>query len=508
MSLRLSALAAALAGASARNNLARTPPMGWMSWEIFRCNLNTPTDNCTDPTTTMCISEALYKGQADAMAAGGFAAAGYSSIHMDDCWPQMNPPRDPVTKQMRGDPVRFPSGMAALGDYIHSKGLGFALYTAESTETCAGYPASKGYETLDADTFASWGVDYLKVDGCGDNAYYPTGYNAMGAALEASGRGIVYSCSWPAYIGSNETEKPFNTFIMDGCNLWRNWDDIQCDWGSLGSIIDHWGDWGSVLAPFAGPGHWHDPDMLLIGNGCITEDEERTQMAIWSIVAAPLIMGNDMRNVSDASKAILFNADAIAVDQDPLGQMGLRLDNSSSAPQQRWWRTLANGDVAVGLYNKGGAPQPPIPGPPCTTWNHTFGGYFEACGGGAGNVGQFSGLTRAQAQDACCSNSACAGFSYEPDANNVTGSGYYKGNAMCGFTQCSSCEGFDKPGQVPSPTGGAADITINFADVNLYGSVSVYDIWAQQTVGTFTTSYTAKAVPFHGTAFLRLSATS
>jgi hypothetical protein len=245
--------------------------------------------------------------------------------------------------------------------------------------------------------------------------------------------------------------------------------------------------------------------MLLIGNNCITPDEERTQMAIWSIVAAPLIMGNDMRNVSAASKAILMNPDAIAIDQDPLGQMGLRIDNSSSAPQQRWWRVLANGDVAVALYNKQGSAQPPIPGPPCNAWNHTFGGYYEACGGSAGDIGQFSALTRDQAQAACCSNLQCAGFSFIPDANNSTGSGYYKGNAMCGFTADAGAEGFDKIGQIPSPTGSSVDITINFSDVNLVGSVNVYDIWARQNVGTFTGSYTAKAVPFHGTAFLRLS---
>lgn len=424
---------------------------------------------------------------------------------MDDCWEEKNPPRDPVTKQLRADSVRFPNGMKALGDYIHGKGLGFAIYTAESTETCGGYPASLGNEMLDAQTFASWGVDYLKVDGCGNNADYPTGYAAMGAALEASGRPIVYSCSWPAYIGSNETVKPFGTMIMDGCNLWRNWDDIQCNWGSLGSIIDHWGDWGAVLAPYAGPGHWHDPDMLLIGNGCVSTDEERTQMAIWSIVAGPLIMGNDMRNVSQTSKAILTNADAIAVNQDPMGQMGVRLDNSSSAPTQRWARNLANGDVAVALYNKAGAGQPPIPVGTCPQWNHTTGGYYEACGGSAGNVGQFSGLTRAQAQAACCNNPLCAGFSFEPDATGSTGGGYYKGNAMCGFVNDAGAEGYDKAGQIPSASGQAVDITINFADINLYGQVKVYDIWAQQQVAITTGSYTAKAVPYHGTAFLRLS---
>lgn len=244
--------------------------------------------------------------------------------------------------------------------------------------------------------------------------------------------------------------------------------------------------------------------MLLIGNGCVSSDEEATQMAIWSIIAAPLIMGNDMRTVSPTSKAILTNADAIAINQDPLGQMGISMDNSTS-PTQRWSRTLANGDVAVALYNKQGAAQPPIPVGACAAWNHTFGGYYEACGGGAGNVGQFSALTRVQAQAACCADATCAGFSYVPDANNVTGSGFYKGNAMCGFVTLAGAEGYDKNGQIPTPNGAAVDITISFADVDFEGSVAVYDVWAQKSVGTFTGSYTAKQVPFHGTAFLRLS---
>jgi len=171
--------------------------------------------------------------------------------------------------------------MKALGDYYHSKGAKYALYTAESARTCGGYPASANHEMIDAETFADWGVDYMKVDGCGPPAYYDQGYKAMGAALEATGRPIEYSCSWPAYInGGNETKQPFATFIEYGCNGWRNWDDIQCNWHSLGSIIDHWGEYGETLQPFAGPGHWHDMDMLLIGNGCVTHAEEMTQMAI------------------------------------------------------------------------------------------------------------------------------------------------------------------------------------------------------------------------------------
>ena len=149
---------------------------------------------------------------------------------------------------------------------MHTAGATFGLYTAESPTTCGGYPATDNTEALDAKTFAEWGVDYLKVDGCGPADYYKGGYKAMGAGLEASGRDIVYSCSWPAYINhANETLQPFAEFINDGCNLWRNYDDIQCNWNSLSGIIDHWGDYGESLVPYAGPGHWHDMDMLLIG---------------------------------------------------------------------------------------------------------------------------------------------------------------------------------------------------------------------------------------------------
>jgi hypothetical protein len=387
-----------LSHAEARNSLARTPPMGWMSWEVFRCEV----DCVSHPST--CISEKLYKDQTDSLVSGGFLAAGYDTLHLDDCWENVNPPR--TGGELTGNTTRFPSGMAALGTYIHSKNARYGLYTAENSLTCGGYPASAGYETQDALTFAKWGVDYLKVDGCAsDTKYYEQGYAAMGEALQSSGRDIVYSCSWPAYIhGGNESLQPFGTFIMDGCNLWRNWNDIQCEWNSLMSIIDHWGDYGNALAPWAGPGHWHDMDMLLIGANCLTTAEERTQMAIWSISASPLIMGNDLRNVSAASKAILLNSNAIEVSQDPLGQMGIRL-SSGSLKQQVWARNMFNRDVAVGLYNKDSI---------------------------------------------------------------------------------------------------AADITVEFAQVHLYGAIAVFDIWAGKPLGRFTGKFTA-TVGAHDTAFLRLS---
>jgi len=493
----------------ARNSLSKTPPMGWMSWELFRCD----TDCAAHP--DHCISEKLYMGQTDALVSGGFVAAGYKGIHMDDCWEQKDPKRDPSSGELVPEPTRFPSGMKALGDYVHAAGASFGLYTAESPSTCGGFPASAGHEALDAKTFAKWGVDYMKVDGCGPASYYKGGYAAMGAALEASGRDIEYSCSWPAYInGGNETLQPFGEFINDGCNGWRNWNDIQCNWNSLGSIIDHWGDYGASLVPWAGPGHWHDMDMLLIGSSCVTEDEERTQMAIWAISASPLIMGNDLRNVSAASKAILLNSDAIAVSQDALGQMGKRLDGQTAAsPAQVWARNLAGGDVAVALFNKDVdknkkfPPFAPTSGCSAGDWVHTVGSYDTGC---SGAVTPFSGLTPEQALAKCCANPDCAGFSITKGSAGC--SGYFKTDANCGNSTAGAYDGWTRKAAIPTaPSAGPqpADVTVQFNDpeINLFGEVEVYDIWAQKSLGNFTGSYTAKAVPHHGTAFVRLSDT-
>jgi len=321
--------------------------MGWMSWEIFRCQ----TDCAKHP--THCIDHNLYEQMTDHISSDGYLEVGYNQVSIDDCWENKSG-RD-ITGKLLPDASRFPSGMKALGDYMHSRGVRFGTYSDEGTLTCEHRPGSKGHEKIDADTFASWGVDYLKLDGCNNNRPgFAIGYPAEGAALQASGRNITYSCSWPAYLGSNESTKPFADMIAAGCNSWRNWRDIQCRWTSLSSIIDHWGEYGPVLQRWAGPGHWHDMDMLLIGAKCLTADEERTQMAIWSISASPLIMGNDLRNVSAESKQILLNKDAVAVSQDQLGKMGIRHKSfNSTSPTQVWFRELSHGDVAVGLYNKG-----------------------------------------------------------------------------------------------------------------------------------------------------------
>ena len=283
--------------------------MGWMSWEIFRCE----TDCAAHPDA--CINERLYKEMADALQTDGYVAAGYKTISIDDCWESGTPgvlrrPGEPL--QMNAS--RFPSGPKALADYIHARGARFGIYSDEGTETCQGYYGSEGYEALDARTFASWGVglrcpdaayvdgvsgafltqvDYLKLDGCNNDAQgFATGYPAMGRALQKSGRDVVYSCSWPAYIGDDEFLKPYDAMAAAGCHLWRNWHDIQCDWSSVRTIMNHWGNNSVALEKAAGPGRWNDPDMLLAGNDCVTDDEATTQFVIWSIVAAPLIMGN------------------------------------------------------------------------------------------------------------------------------------------------------------------------------------------------------------------------
>lgn len=469
-----------------------TPPMGWMSWEIFRCDVD------CDDNPTSCINEALYKAQTDALVAGGYLAAGYNGIHIDDCWMQQHPPRD-AQGRLVPNATRFPSGFQGLGDYMHAKGVKFAIYTAESPNTCAGYPASEGYETVDALTFASWGVDYLKVDGCGNENYYATGYPKMGAALRASGRNITYSCSWPAYLGDNEATKPYQSFIDSGCNLWRNWDDIQCNWQSLASIIEHWGEYGPVLQKWAsatGPygGHFNDPDMLLIGNTCISDDEARTQMSIWSIVAAPLIMGNDLRTVSNSTQAILLNTEAIAVNQDSRGLQGLRL--GPSADTEVWARLLDNGDYAVALYNKNGASSR-VADASCDSWNQTNGGYLEACGGPDGDILCFSGQTVAATQAQCCANAICAGFSYR----SSDGSGCLKKNSDCGFVQNAQYSGYYKPQFTPP----GANITVSFGSLGNFNAAKVRDIWQHADLGTFKGSYTAVNVPLHGTAFLRVS---
>lgn len=477
------------------NGLSKTPPMGWMSWERFRCQ----TDCATHPAE--CINEKLYQQMASVMASEGYLDAGYHTVSIDDCWESKQRTSD---GELQPDPERFPSGLKALGDYMHKLGVKFGIYSDMGTHTCGGYPGSEGYEEKDANTFASWGVDYLKLDGCYNNGPgYESGYPKMGMALQKTGRDIVYSCSWPAYLGDNETAKPFDRMILSGCNLWRNWHDINNEWSSVASIIKHWGDYSDTLAAATGPGHWNDPDMILVGddhyNFTMTPDQSRAQMSIWSIMAAPLIMGNDLRTISAEQKAILLNKEVIAVDQDPMGKSGKRI---SQGQGEVWARPLANNKVAVVLYNptSGGA------GSDVCTWNVTAERYLDA--GDAGNIACENWPGIKAAREECCDNPTCAGFSVSNEGATVTGCTKNKliKGAGATWTEASGYDGWLKLTGPPSPA--PLDVSFTFAEVGFAGkSAVVRDLWAQKDIGTISEKYSAQ-VPVQGVRMFTLTPVS
>jgi len=317
-----------------RNSLAQTPPMGWNSWNKFACN----------------VSEDLIKSVADAIVTNGMKDAGYQYVVIDDCWQ--------VSRDENGfivaDAQRFPSGIKALADYVHSKGLKFGLYSDAGAKTCAGRPGSQGHEYQDALQYARWGVDYLKYDWCSTGTRNAEeAYSTMNKALLATGRPIVFSmCEWG-------TAKPWLWANGIG-NLWRTTGDISDVWSSnkkwpdgsccqLGfvNILDLQAD----LYSYAGPGHWNDPDMMEVGNGGMTIPEYRAHFSFWALLAAPLISGNDVRSMTPEIKEILTNPDVIAVNQDKLGREGRRI--AKNGDLEVWAKPLSDGSRAVILFNRG-----------------------------------------------------------------------------------------------------------------------------------------------------------
>ncbi|XP_050536028.1 alpha-N-acetylgalactosaminidase-like [Daktulosphaira vitifoliae] len=298
------------------NGLALTPPMGWLAWQRYRCI----TDCETYPDE--CVSEKLFMEAADLLVKEGYADAGYNFLIVDDCWLAKNRSAD---GKLQPDEKRFPSGIKALSDYVHSKGLKFGLYEDWGNKTCAGYPGILGNEEIDAKTFAEWEVDYVKLDGCYSNIrLMDKGYPEFGRLLNKTGRPIVYSCSWPAY--QEEKGMSINYALMaQHCNLWRNYDDIDDSWDSMIKIADYFAMKQELWSRYAGPGHWNDPDMLLIGNFGLSYEQSKTQMAIWAVLAAPLLMSNKLYDVRPEFKAILQNKDIIKVNQDRLGIQGTRV---------------------------------------------------------------------------------------------------------------------------------------------------------------------------------------
>jgi alpha-galactosidase len=320
--------------AAAGDGLALTPPMGWNSWNKFSCN----------------VSEQLIKGAADALVASGMKAAGYQYVVIDDCW-QVKRADDGT---IIADPERFPSGMKALADYVHSKGLKFGLYSDAGTMTCQKRPGSKGHEAQDARTYASWGVDYLKYDWCNSEGLdQRDAYQRMSRALRATGRPIVFSmCEW----GSSQ---PW-LWAQGVGHLWRATGDIQdcwdCgkSWGGMG--VSHIIDLMAELHPFHGPGHWNDADMLEVGNGGLTPAENRAHFSFWCLFATPLMAGNDLAGMTPETRDILTNPEAIAVNQDALGMQGRRVRDGGAL--ETWVKPLADGSKAVILFNRGSEESP------------------------------------------------------------------------------------------------------------------------------------------------------
>jgi len=316
------------------NGLALTPPMGWNSWNKFGCN----------------VSEDLIKSMADGMVTSGMKDAGYQYVVIDDCWQVRRDENGNIVP----DAERFPSGMKALGDYIHAQGLKFGLYSDAGEKTCAGRPGSMGHEYQDALMYAKWGVDYLKYDWChSGKRNAEEAYSTMRDALKAAGRPIVFSmCEWG-------TAKPW-LWAADIGNLWRTTGDINDHWEGKQKYKDGGCcalgmldilDLQVGLEGFAGPGRWNDPDMLEVGNGGMTTNEYRAHFSLWAILAAPLIAGNDLRSMSPEIKEILTNREVIAVNQDPLGRQASRVSKAGGV--EIWSKTLQDGSRAVLVLNRG-----------------------------------------------------------------------------------------------------------------------------------------------------------
>ena len=312
------------------SGLAETPPMGWNSWNIYACDIN----------------ESLVKEVAKAMVDRGLKDAGYEYVVIDDCW---HGERDSLGF-ITADPVKFPSGIKALADYVHSLGLKFGIYSDAGWKTCGGRPGSRGYEFQDAMKYAEWGVDYLKYDWCNTEGLKAEGaYLTMRDALYKAGRPILFSmCEW----GDN---KPWK-WAKDIGHMWRTTGDIYDDfYGELNHGT--WSSWGILnildmqegLREYAGPGHWNDPDMKEVGND-MTLNESRAHFSMWCMLAAPLIAGTSIQNASKEIISILTNKEAIAINQDKLGIQGFKESRIDSL--EIWYKPLINGDWAVCFLNR------------------------------------------------------------------------------------------------------------------------------------------------------------
>ncbi|KAI8008551.1 Alpha-galactosidase 3 [Camellia lanceoleosa] len=306
------------------NGLALTPQMGWNSWNFFACNIN----------------ETVIKETADALVSTGLADLGYVYVNIDDCWSALKRNSE---DQLVPDPKTFPSGIKALADYVHEKGLKLGIYSDAGVFTCEVRPGSIYHENDDAQLFASWGVDYLKYDNCFNLGIKPEErYPPMRDALNETGRSIFYSiCEWGVDDPALWAGKVGNS--------WRTTDDINDSWASMTTIADLNDKW----AAYAGPGGWNDPDMLEVGNGGMTYLEYRAHFSIWALMKAPLLIGCDVRNMTAETFKLLSNKEVIAVNQDPLGVQGRKVHVAGTNDcRQVWAGPLTRQRLAVALWNR------------------------------------------------------------------------------------------------------------------------------------------------------------
>lgn len=331
-------------------SFALTPPMGWNSWNAFGKN----------------VSEQVIRETADSFVTLGLKDAGYSYIIIDDIW---QGGRDASTGLLYPDSTRFPSGIKALADYVHSKGIKFGIYSDAGDSTCGRMPGSYGHEEADAKQFAEWGVDFLKYDYCycpdlgsvhSDYKDAMNRYQKMGDALKATGRQIVFSiCEWG-------DRSPWIWGKDAGGQMWRTGSDLYDIWDSPRGDADPVGILGSIdaqinLRRYAGPGGWNDPDMLIVGlsntgnikgGGC-TDIEYRTQMTMWCIMAAPLMIGCEIRHMNETTRTILLNKDVIKIDQDSLGKQGYRVMRNDDGVEV-WKKPLSGNRLAMAVMNRSG----------------------------------------------------------------------------------------------------------------------------------------------------------
>lgn len=305
------------------NGLAQTPQMGWNSWNHFGCN----------------VTEAVVRATVDEIISSGLSSVGYEYINIDDCWAALE--RD-AQGRLTARPGTFPSGIKALADYVHSKGLKLGIYSDAGFFTCARQPGSLFHESMDAETFASWGVDYLKYDNCFDDLTPPQErYPPMTEALNKTGRRIFLSmCEW----GVDDPA----LWARELANSWRTTQDIQDNWDSMITIADQ----NNMWADFGGPGGWNDPDMLEVGNGGMTASEYRIHFSLWALMKAPLLIGCDIMSMTAATKDILMNTEVIAINQDPLGVQGRKVQTYADGLEV-WAGPISGSQTVIAMINRG-----------------------------------------------------------------------------------------------------------------------------------------------------------